>query len=123
MDYRTAWQERVRADEEERLKFFQYAREAAQNAAEILGNEFGVVRVFLFGSLLDKDDFTTHSDIDLGVEGLKTELYFKALSRIWAVLPRGVSLDLIPMEDAAPHIKSNIFTAGIILYEKQLAHS
>ncbi len=123
MDYRTAWKERSRIDEEKKLKLFQEAKKTAKYAARILVDEFGAERVYLFGSLLDKDDFAIHSDIDIAVEGLKIELYFKALSRIWEGLPKGVSLDLVPVEDADSYIKSKILTAGVILYEKQPTHS
>lgn len=119
MDYITAWKERIKEDEEKRLRLFQEARDAALRAAQVLVDEFGAERVYLFGSLLIRDDFAKHSDIDIAVDGLKTELYFKALSRVWEVLPKGIGLDLVPMEDADEYLKSKILTTGVILYEKR----
>ncbi|HAS17635.1 MAG TPA: nucleotidyltransferase domain-containing protein [Nitrospiraceae bacterium] len=122
MDYVTAWKDRIRGDEEERVKLFQEAMDAAIHAAQILVDEFGASKVYLFGSLLNIDDFTIHSDVDIAVEGLKVELYFKALNHIWAILPRGVGIDLVPLEDAGESLKAKIFEIGAILYEKRLAY-
>ena len=121
MDYLTAWKEREKEDTEKRLKLFHEARRASGHAARILVDEFGAERVYLFGSLLEEDSFSIHSDIDIAVEGLKIELYFKALHHLWDILPRGVSLDLVPIEDADETLKAKIFAAGIILHEKQSA--
>ncbi len=121
MDYRTAWEERIKEDEEKRLGLFREARDAAARAARILIDEFDARRVYLFGSLLTSEDFTEHSDIDLAVEGLKDELFFKALNRVWNALPKGMELDLVPIEDADEYIKAKIFSTGAILYERELA--
>ena len=123
MDYLTAWKEREKEDTEKRLKLFHEARSASEDAARILADEFGAERVYLFGSLLEEDSFSIHSDIDIAVDGLKVELYFKALNHLWDILPKGVSLDLVPIEDANETLKTKILASGIILYEKQSAHS
>ncbi len=121
MDYGTAWKKRIKEDEEKRLGLFREAGDAAARAARILVDEFDAKRVYLFGSLLTSEDFTERSDIDLAVEGLRDELYFKALNRVWDVLPEGMELDLVPIEDADEYVKAKIFSTGAILYERELA--
>ena len=121
-DYVTAWRERLREDEEKRLRLFHEARDIALHIAQILVDEFGVSRVYLFGSLLNINDFTIHSDVDIAVEGLRVDLYFRALSHIWMELPKGIGLDLVPLEDADEPLKEKISETGIVLYEKRLAY-
>ncbi|MEW5814840.1 MAG: nucleotidyltransferase domain-containing protein [Spirochaetota bacterium] len=120
MDYVSAWKTRLAKDEEKRLKLFSKSKEAAKKAAQILVEEFGAERVYLIGSLLREDAFTEFSDVDIAVSGLNTEKYFKALSLIWGLFPKGVELDIIPMEDADEYLKSKILTEGVILYDKKL---
>jgi hypothetical protein len=48
------------------------------------------------------------SDIDLAVEGLAHEDYVPALSALWELLPEGVDLDLITLEDAPPSLVARI---------------
>lgn len=122
MDYVAAWKERKREDEEKRLRFFQESRDAALRVAQMLVDEFGASRVYLFGSLLNMDDFSVHSDIDIAVEGLKVELYFRALSHVWELLPKGIGLDLVPLEDADESLKAKISETGVVIYEKHLAY-
>lgn len=123
MDYITSWKERIKEDECKRVELLKEARDAAEHASRILIDEFGAERVYLFGSLLTKEDFSICSDIDIAVEGLKVELYFKALSRVWNVLPNGIKLDLVPMEDTDEYLKSKILATGVVLYEKHLTYS
>ncbi|MBM4135451.1 MAG: nucleotidyltransferase domain-containing protein [Nitrospira sp.] len=124
MDYLTAWRSRLAEDNEKRLELFRKTKETAKKAAEILVEKFGAGQVYLIGSLLSEDDFTEHSDVDIAVSGLKTEQYFKALSFIWGLFPKGINLDLIPIEDADEYVKTRILTEGVILYDKeQSAHS
>ncbi len=123
MDYLTVWKEREKKDEEERLKLFHDARKAAELAARILVDKFRAERVYLFGSLLDEDSFSTHSDIDIAVDGLRVESYFTALNHLWDILPKGTNLDLVPLEDADETLKAKILISGIILNDKQSSHS
>jgi len=124
MSYAIAWKTRLADDEKRRLSLFSEAKMAAKKAAQILVEEFGAEQVYLIGSLLSKGAFTEHSDIDIAVSGLKTEIYFKALSKIWGIFPKGMEIDLIPMEDADKYLKSRILKEGVILYDKkQPAHT
>lgn len=119
MDYLTTWKARLAEDEEKRHRLFEKARESAKKAAKALVEEFGAEKVYLIGSLTIEDDFAEYSDVDIAVSGLKTEKYFKALSFIWGLFPKGIEVDLIPMEDADEYLRSKVITEGIVLYDKK----
>lgn len=77
--------------------------------------DFGAREVYLFGSLLDEELAHERSDIDLAVEGLEGKLYFKALSRVWELLPAGVELDLVLLERAWPGLRERVKAEGVLL--------
>ena len=76
--------------------------EVASVCAQILKQEFGAQRVVLFGSLLDHERMTSHSDIDLAVWGLPEVDFFRA----GAAIERGhdFPIDLVEVQHALPHI-------------------
>jgi predicted nucleotidyltransferase len=74
-----------------------------------------VSKVYLFGSLLEESLVHRRSDIDLAVEGLDGGLYFKALRELWTLLPEGVGLDLVPLEDALPELAERVRREGVRL--------
>lgn len=80
----------------------QQGLEVARKCAQILKRNFGAGRVVLFGSMLNPERMTWHSDIDLAVWDLPEEDYFKA----GAVIERGHNfpIDLVEVQHAKPHI-------------------
>ena len=84
------------------------AQEAAEACARLLKEQFGVREVHLFGSLAGQSPWHSRSDIDLAVEGLPPREYIRALSALWELLPEGVELDLITLEDAPPELVARI---------------
>jgi len=111
--YVEAWRARAkeRAIREERAA--EEAKAYAIRCAKLLGEEFGVKRVYLFGSLAE-GYFREGSDIDLAVEALNPHLYFKALSRLHRV-SGGFEVDLVPLEDH--RYKTEIIREGEVLYD------
>lgn len=87
----------------------------AYNCAGILKEKYNAKRVFLIGSLVH-GFIHEKSDIDLVVEGLAPELYMKALTELWDILPAGVELNLIPYEDAFPSLKEKAVKEGELVY-------
>ena len=75
---------------------------AARCCARILKEEFGVRRVVLFGSMLNHEEMSPQSDIDLAVWDLPEEDLWKA----GAAIERGndFSVDLVEAQKAKPHI-------------------
>jgi len=79
----------------------------AKQSADILKKQFSVTRVVLFGSLLNPETMSPHSDIDLAVWGLpETDLF-----RAGAMIERGhqFTIDLVVAEKAKPHILKAIY--------------
>jgi predicted nucleotidyltransferase len=114
-DYVAGWRRRLNADEERLNIRAQEAASAAQKCAQVLYENYGVTKVYLFGSLRDPEVFHEKSDIDLVVEGLPPHLYFKALAELWRLLPPGMELDLIPFEDADSELRERVVKEGVTL--------
>lgn len=74
----------------------------------LLKSRFGARRVILFGSLAGQGVWHSQSDIDVAVEGLSPADFFKAYSACSDLLPRGMELDLIPLEDVYPELRARI---------------
>jgi len=113
--YVAEWNRRFDLAEERRRKRWQEALAAADRCAQILYENYGVAKVYLFGSLNDPEAFHDRSDIDLVVEGLPASLYFKALAELWRQLPPDLKLDLIPFEDADPELRRRVLEEGVTL--------
>lgn len=79
------------------------------DVTRILVEEFSVRRVVLFGSLCF-DELDERSDLDLAVEGLRPEDYWRALDRVTRAA--GLPVDLVPLEEASPSLRSHIDEAG-----------
>jgi len=84
------------------------ALEAAKACTRLLQERFGAQRVIPFGSLAGQGPWHERSDIDLAVEGLPPEDFFPAYSACRDLLPRGLDLDLVPLEDAYPEMRARI---------------
>ncbi len=86
------------------------ARQVAQACADLLREQFGARRVILFGSLVGPEPWHEGSDIDLAVEGIPSEQFFKAWGACDRLLPRdlGMVLDLVPLEDVSPRMRARI---------------
>lgn len=84
------------------------ARKAAEACARVLREQFGVRKVYIFGSVTGESPWHSRSDIDLAVEGLAPEKYLIALSALYELLPPGLNLDLVTLEDAPPELARRI---------------
>jgi predicted nucleotidyltransferase len=116
--YLPTWRKRLEEEAAALERRRRAAEEAADRMARILGEEFDAERVYLVGSLLRPEAFGSHSDVDLIVVGLEPARYFKALSRIWKELPKGMEVDLVPFEDADEHLRTLALTEGLLLYDQ-----
>ena len=114
-DYVAGWRRRLSADKVRRNMRVQEALSAAQRCAHLLYENYGVRKVYLFGSLNEPERFHDRSDIDLVVDGLPPNLYFKAVAELWRLLPPGMELDLIPFEDAYSNLRERVVEEGVTL--------
>ncbi|NJL59682.1 MAG: nucleotidyltransferase domain-containing protein [Desulfobacteraceae bacterium] len=83
----------------------------ARKASELLKTTYRVKQVFLFGSLSRDGVFDDHSDIDLAVEGLDEQKYYKALARL-SDLDMSSDIDLLMLEYAPPELLKIILNEG-----------
>ncbi len=90
------------------------AWEVAQQAAQILQQEFGAQQVAVFGSMLTRDRVHERSDLDLAVWGLEPSRYYQAVSRLLDLDP-SLDIDLVEVERAKPNIRAAIEREGRIL--------
>ena len=81
--------------------------ELAKKCANFLKEKYGVSKVVLFGSLLDYEQMTPHSDIDLAVWGLPEKDYFKAVGFLLEIADN-FSIDLVEIQHARYYILSAI---------------
>ena len=88
------------------------ARAVAREAARVLKASFGVRRVILFGSLATGSWFHPRSDIDLAVEGLNREEYWRADCRLEGVAD-GFEIDLVDLHAAPPSLKEAVRRDGV----------
>lgn len=79
----------------------------ARQAVEVLKRDFGAARVWLFGSLLQPQDFHERSDVDLAVEGLDERNYLRAVARLLDLDP-SIAVDVVEMEHARPELREMI---------------
>lgn len=84
------------------------ALEIAQTCSSLLIDKFGAKKVILFGSLAGQTPWHDRSDIDLAVEGLPEGTFFSAYSACRDLLPQGLELDLVPLEDIYPEMRERI---------------
>jgi predicted nucleotidyltransferase len=119
-EYRRAWQRRWREAEERDRKRVEELRQTALACARLLVECFDARRVYLFGSLARGGRPHKGSDIDLAVEGMAPgRVYWRALAQLWELLPPGVELDLVPLEDAHPELVDLIHQEGELLCQSK----
>lgn len=81
---------------------------------EILRPIVSIRKIWLFGSVAKQKKVSTHSDLDLAVEGLPSGEEWG----LWSVLDESLTspVDLVRFEDAPPVLQSEILK-GEVIYE------
>lgn len=102
--------------ENERKQRFTAARETALAISEYLVKTYHANKVVLVGSLLDERRFNIHSDIDLCVQGIPSENYFRAVGES-LLKASPFDVDLIPMEHVSERMNKHVME-GEVLYVK-----
>jgi predicted nucleotidyltransferase len=86
----------------------QEALDLATRCAHLLQERFGAKRVIPFGSVVGHGTWHADSDLDLAVEGIAPEQFFRAWSALRALLPPGIEVDLVDLEQAGEALRSRI---------------
>ena len=113
-EYRFTWQKREDERRQALLERQKRAHQAARSAAVILREQFGAIRVRLFGSLLFPNTFQQRSDIDLAAEGIDPSQVLKGWCEISAAAPEFI-FDLVTPDECRPEIWISIEIEGIDL--------
>lgn len=90
-------------------------RNLGKKIAQMLKEKYKVKRIFLIGSLV-KGYVHDRSDIDIVVEGLRPELYLKALVDASNITGWKIEVNLIPFEDAFDSLKQKTLKEGELIY-------
>ncbi|MDW8326392.1 MAG: nucleotidyltransferase domain-containing protein [Anaerolineales bacterium] len=84
------------------------AQRVAERCAQILREQFGATRVTVFGSVKEGEPWRADSDLDLAVEGIPPEAFFRAWAALENVAPPGLKIDLVDLADAGPELRARI---------------
>ncbi len=116
--YRAFWRQLAQAEPTPEMRAAaEAAREEARRLAQILADEFGVTRVYLFGSFAWGVETRPDSDLDLAVEGLPPEQFFLAYSRLMDA--SRYEVDLKPLENLFSRLHNRVLQSGLVVYERQ----
>jgi len=97
--------------EEKRME----ALSKAYQIADLLKIEFGVGKVYLFGSLAWRDKFSIHSDIDLYLADLPAEYSYWDVLVTAERVAQPYLLNLVLAENACESLRNKVEKKGIIL--------
>ncbi len=92
----------------------QQAWRAARQAARLLRDQYGAVKVAVFGSLLHGDWFTPWSDIDLAAWGIPADRFYSAVAAVTG-LSSTFRVDLVDPETCRPSLRATVVREGIEL--------
>lgn len=112
--YRRAALAREGAHQQETERRRQVAWSVARRAAQLLKEEFGATRVVAYGSLAHGAWFEPRSDVDLAVEGIPPEAFWRAWCALDELKPT-VDIDLVALESAPERLCDEIAAHGVAL--------
>ncbi|MCI0691532.1 nucleotidyltransferase domain-containing protein [candidate division KSB1 bacterium] len=108
-----SWRRRFTAQEAESHALAAQARLALKEAVAIL-KKHGAKRVILFGSLHQGERFHRGSDIDLAVEGIPPQKFFRAGADLMMALDWPI--DLKPLEEVDDFFRKMVLQKGELIY-------
>jgi len=111
---REAIERRQEAENQQVEERWQQAQRLARQAAKVLYEEFGAVRVLLFGSAIRHTSFTPWSDVDLTAWGIPPERFYAAVAAVTG-LSVDIKIELVDPEDCCLALRANIAHGGVEL--------
>jgi predicted nucleotidyltransferase len=112
--YLRAARRRVAAEQRSLDLRYKHAWLLARQVAFFLREHYAAQRVVLFGSLLDRARFTTHSDVDLAVWDIPWPEYLHALGDVLDWVDE-IEIDLVDVTCCSPQLRGVIEREGIEL--------
>ncbi len=120
--YRAFWRKLAEARPTPEMRVaMDAARKEAEQLAQILASEFGVERVYLFGSFAWGAVVRPDSDIDLAAEGLAGSKLIFADVRLSEASKYQV--DLVRLERAPTSLRELILKSGVLVYDRKSKRS
>lgn len=112
-EYKRHWRERAEREAARCCQLAARARAEAERMARMLVHQFQAKRVYLFGSLAQDGRFQERSDLDLAVEGIAPERFFKA----WAAASRysSIPVELVDLDEVGEPMRKMILEHGELL--------
>ena len=101
----------------EREKLFYKASDDCTSIIKMIIERFNPVRIYQWGSLLDKKMFTDYSDIDIALEGIGPIEDMIELEKIAESMTE-FPLDIVELGKINPAHADSIRSKGIIAYER-----
>lgn len=117
-EYRKHWKRRAERERRKRQALAAEARLEARRLGDLLVRQFGVTKVYLFGSLTREGTFHERSDIDLATEGLGPDHFIEAGAALDRACDYCYRIDLVDLETAREGIRKLILTEGVLLCER-----
>ncbi len=113
-----AFQKKKRLARQEELELrYQGALNDFQQIVDMIVNKYKPKKIYQWGSLLNKDQFSEISDIDIAVEGIPdAQSYFNMLGD--AEKLTSFPLDIVEMESIHELHKNMIIQKGVLVYER-----
>ena len=114
-----AFQKKKRLARQEELELrYQGALNDFQQIVDMIVNKYKPKKIYQWGSLLNKDQFSEISDIDIAVEGIPdAQSYFDMLAD--AERLTSFPLDIVEMESIHELHKNMIIQKGVLVYERK----
>lgn len=112
--YREYMKKMLEMEKQKLDKRYEKAWEVAKQIACILRQKYGANKVWVFGSLTNKEMFNQWSDIDIAVEGIPHESYYKAVAEVISLSPE-YKIDIVDILDCSPLLRENIQKEGILI--------
>ena len=108
-------QRRAKEQEKKRLRLWEQAREDAEQILQYWIETYQSTRVWQWGSLLKREEFSEISDLDFAVEGLNSVQMLQLLTD--AEERSDFPIDLLHWETLTPSVQQLIKLRGRIVYE------
>ena len=117
-EYKEHWRRRAERERELRRTLAAEARADAWRLSDLLTQEFGAKKVYLFGSLVREGRFYERSDIDLAAEGIEPRRFFKAGAALDRACGYRYQIDLVDLETVRDGVRELILTEGVLLCDR-----
>lgn len=112
--YREYLKKMLEMEKQKLNKCYEKAWEVAKQIAYLLRQKYGANKVWVFGSLTNKEMFNQWSDIDIAVEGISNEYYYKAVAEVIS-FSLEYKIDMVDIFECSPLMQENIKREGILI--------